>query len=463
MRRQLLCTLPLCLSAVATPLAAQRLYKIEIGGAGGYHLFDSSLQLGSSIGGAVRVGYWITGSVSVEAEGNFANPKTDSPLKKSVGTKTFGLWALGNFRAGRTTTAFLKGGVGRVGYGSCSSVSVPGSGPCGGANVLQGGAGVRIPLSPTLFMRYEGVVNRSLSSRKFSNATLQGGLSLMLGSQPLVDKDGDGVFDRYDQCEDTRIGALVDKRGCPNDLDRDGVPDGLDRCPNTQEGATVDGAGCTTDTDDDGVLEGLDQCPETPKGALIDSRGCPTDSDTDGVFDGLDRCQLTPPGAIVDELGCPGDADNDGVFDGLDQCAGTELGVPTDAKGCPVAPPPTPLDSVSGEQTWVLPGEVWEFRSAVLSPEGFIALDSVVATLKAVPDARVAIHAFSQDRLVPADNTRLSRRRADVVRDYFASQGIAVSRITAVGRGSQTLIVPDTTEAARITNRRVEIRVTRKQ
>ncbi len=460
--RQLLGTVPLCLSVLATPLAAQRLYKFEISGAGGYHHFDSKLQLASSVGGAFRFGYWITGSFSVEAEGNFASPKTDTPLKKSVGTKTFGLWGLSNIRAGKATTVFLKGGIGHVGYGSCPSTSVPGAGPCGGANVLQGGAGIRIPLSPTIFMRYEGVVNRSLSSRKFTNTTLQGGLSLMMGSQPLLDSDRDGVFDRFDQCGDTRIGALVDKRGCPNDLDRDGVPDGLDRCPNTQEGATVDGAGCTTDTDDDGVLDGLDRCPDTPKGALIDASGCPTDSDNDGVFDGLDRCQLTPPGATVDELGCPGDADNDGVFDGLDQCAGTELGVATDAKGCPVAPPPTPLDSLTGEQVWVMPGEVWEIRGAVLSPEGFITLDSIVTTLKAVPDARVAINAFAHDRLVPADNTRLSRRRAEIIRDYIASQGVAVSRITAVGRGSQTLIVSDTTEAARATNRRVEIRVTRK-
>jgi len=462
MRRPLLCTLTLCLTTLAAPLAGQRLYKIEVSGAGGYHLFDSKLQLASSIGGAVRLGYWITGSVSVEGEGNFASPKTDTPLKKTVGTKTFGLWALGNFRAGRNTTVFIKGGFGHVGYGSCPSVSVPGSGPCGGASLLQGGAGIRVPLNPTLFMRYEGVVNRSLGNRKFSNAAVQAGLSLMLGSQPLTDADGDGVFDRYDQCADTRIGALVDKRGCPSDLDRDGVPDGLDRCPNTQEGATVDGAGCTTDTDEDSVLDGLDQCPNTPKGALIDSRGCPTDGDQDGVFDGIDRCQLTPPGATVDELGCPGDADNDGVFDGLDRCPDTQLGVATDARGCPAAPPPTPLDSVTGEQTWILPGEVWELRGAVLAPEGFVILDSMLATVKAVPDARIMVNAFAHDRLVPSDNTRLSRRRADVIKDYLVSQGIPVTRITAAGKGSQTLIVQDTTETARIINRRVEIRVTRK-
>jgi hypothetical protein len=254
----------------------------------------------------------------------------------------------------------------------------------------------------------------------------------------------------------------VNKSGCPTDLDRDGVFDGLDRCPNTQEGATVDEAGCTVDTDDDGVLDGLDQCPDTPKGALIDSRGCPTDADGDSVFDGIDRCQLTPPGATVDELGCPGDADNDGVFDGLDRCPDTQPGVPTDARGCPARPQAPVLDSLTTEQTWVVPGTVWQLRGAALSPEAYPVLDSVVTTLTADTTTRVVVHGFAQDRLVPSDNTRLSRRRAEVVRDYLVSNGVKVTRITAVGRGSQTLIVSDTTETARTINRRVEIHVTRK-
>jgi outer membrane protein OmpA-like peptidoglycan-associated protein len=45
------------------------------------------------------------------------------------------------------------------------------------------------------------------------------------------------------------------------------------------------------------------------------------------------------------------------------------------------------------------------------------------------------------------------------VRDYLVNKGIDVSRITALGRGSKVLIVADTTEGARIINRRVEIRV----
>jgi outer membrane protein OmpA-like peptidoglycan-associated protein len=414
------------------------------------------------VGGAVRAGYWFHTPFSFEAAGTFSSPTTNTSLKKGVSAKTIGFWLLDNFRIGTTNTVFLKAGYGRINFGACPSVSVPGSGPCGAANMLQGGLGTRISLNPTLFMRYEVEVSRGLTALKFSNVSLQGGVSLMLGSKPLLDTDGDGVFDRYDRCPETRLGALVDKRGCPADQDSDGVPDGLDRCPNTAEGATVDGAGCPQDSDGDSVLDGLDKCTDTPKGALVDSTGCPSDTDSDGVLDGLDRCPMTPAGATVDPLGCPGDGDGDGVLDGLDKCPDTPLGARVEPDGCASTQQVlAPEDTLAAELRWQLPGTVWQFRGAVLAAEAFPVLDSVVATLRVSPKAVVEVEGFAQDRLVPTDNTLLSKRRAEVVRGYMVDKGIEVRRITIFGRGSSTLIVADTTEGARIINRRVEIRVTR--
>jgi hypothetical protein len=454
-------SLIIALSTLSAPVAAQRLYRLELSGAGGYNLFDGKLELGSTFGAAGRLGYWIYGPLSLEVEGMFSKPTTTTALKEKVSVSSIGGWVLGNFPIGNRASFFLKGGYGHTSFGTCPTVSVPGSGPCGSADVLQAGAGTRISLTPTILMRYEVAASRSLTTLKFTNAVVQGGLSLMIGSKPLVDNDGDGVYDRYDSCPGSRLGALVDKRGCPTDRDADGVPDGVDRCPNTPEGATVDAAGCTMDTDGDGYLDGLDQCPDTPKGALVDARGCPSDADGDGVLDGLDRCPLTPAGATVDALGCPGDSDNDGVLDGLDRCPDTKVGATVDASGCATEPAPAPADSIQAERVWVLPGSIWALRGSVLSSPALPALDSVIGVLKAEPRATAEVNAFAQDRLVPTDNTRLSQRRANVIRDYLVSQGVEVSRVTAVGRGSQTLIVSDTTEAARTTNRRVEIRVTR--
>lgn len=442
------------------PLLAQRQYRLELSGAGAYNGYDSKTDLAGAFGIAGRLGYWIAGPLGVEVEGTYANPKTDTPLQKRVKVSTFGGWLLGNFPLGTGASFFLKAGYGSQSYGKCPAVSIPGSGPCGAAGVLQGGAGLRVALTPTLFMRYEGAFNRSTTTLKFSNYSLQGGLSLMLGSRPIVDSDGDGVNDRDDSCAATRLGALVDKKGCPTDQDSDGVPDGIDRCPNSVPGATPDEVGCTRDSDGDGYLDGLDECPDTPQGALVNGRGCPSDGDGDGVFDGLDRCQDTPAGATVDGLGCPGDADNDRVFDGLDRCPETPIGAPVDVSGCPTEPLPDTTATPTG-RTWVLPGAVWQFRGSALAESALPALDSIAALLQADPTLTAEINGFAHDRLVPNDNTRLSQRRAEVVRNYLIGKGIPVSRVTAIGRGSDPLLINDTTDEARTTNRRVEIRVSR--
>lgn len=171
---------------------------------------------------------------------------------------------------------------------------------------------------------------------------------------------------------------------------------------------------------------------------------------------------MTPAGATVDPLGCPGDGDGDGVLDGLDKCPDTPPGARVEPDGCASTQQVlAPEDTLATELRWQLPGTVWQFRGAALAPEALPVLDSVVATLKVSPRAVAEVEGFAQDRLVPTDNTRLSKRRAEVVRDYIVDKGIEVRRITIFGRGSSTLIVADTTEGARIINRRVEIRVTR--
>lgn len=88
------------------------------------------------------------------------------------------------------------------------------------------------------------------------------------------------------------------------------------------------------DSDGDGVLDKFDQCPNTPKGAGVDTKGCPLDSDGDGVYDYLDKCPGTPSGMQVDNVGCPLDSDGDGVLDADDQCPGTPKGAKVNAQGC---------------------------------------------------------------------------------------------------------------------------------
>ncbi len=57
------------------------------------------------------------------------------------------------------------------------------------------------------------------------------------------------------------------------------------------------------DEDNDLIYDGWDECPGTPLGARVDSLGCPVDSDMDGVPDYKDEEMFSRNGAFVNDLG----------------------------------------------------------------------------------------------------------------------------------------------------------------
>ncbi|MEP7325763.1 MAG: OmpA family protein, partial [Gemmatimonadota bacterium] len=494
---------------------AQREYRFEAGVAGAYTSFGNSTELGGSVGGMGRLGFWVwRNRMTLEIEAGVASPKSSNGTGVTVTTLEGA--ALYNLPLGLYSSLYLKGGYGMVGYGSCPQNVAP-STICGSSNALLGGIGARIALSPTMMLRTEAIISRS-SSPSFSNFAMGAGISLMLRSRSLTDSDGDGVYDRYDRCSNTPVGAIVDGRGCPSDADQDGVFDGVDRCPQSPAGAQVDPVGCPQDADRDGVLDGIDKCPETPAGATADRTGCPSDTDKDGILDGLDRCSSTPAGATVDRLGCPGDLDNDRVLDGIDRCPDTPAGTivnafgcpPTidvdrdgvpdasdlcpntppgsrvDQWGCPVAAPDTTRPAAPRDTTrpaaprdttpapsaipaaagppgaanpgsWTVPGTAFEYRSRKLNPEASPQLDSIVAVLVAHPELKVEIVGNAQDRLPPAESLKLSTDRAQAIRLYLISKGVHDAQLSIRGRGANNLLTQDTTDEARTRNRRTEI------
>lgn len=461
---------------LVTPLAAQRpTYRVELSAGAGLHHFDTQTTLADAFGLAGRLGYWVWGPVSLEGEVAWARPRTKTVLRQRVSTTTFAGWLLLNGRIGDNNSVFVRGGYGNTTYGSCADIAVPGSGPCGNSGVLQGGVGARLGLTRNLLLRSDLTINRSLTTLKFSNLTAQSGLSLMLGSSG-------------------------------RDEDRDGVPDGKDRCPRTAGGTTVDRQGCTLDADRDGVGDRFDRCPETPRGLPVDIAGCPSDGDRDGVPDGLDRCVDTPRDVPVDARGCPAapapapapaPAARDTLQPGSRSAEPARDSAPPVAKPLPQVTPPAPARDTArapvvrdttprvrdtlpkrrdttvtrpapstpptarvADRTWVVPGEVWTFRAAILDPAAFPVLDSVAAILKADPTATAEVIGHAYDKLIPADDVRLSQYRAEAVRSYLTFKGVPVSRVTAVGRGSRPLIDRGTSDAAQARNRRVEIRIT---
>jgi hypothetical protein len=147
----------------------------------------------------------------------------------------------------------------------------------------------------------------------------------------IADKDGDGVPDESDQCNNP-LCNLVDDQGCPLDSDGDGVNDCEDRCPG--ELGDRESRGCPYgDDDEDGVSNDIDQC-SNPDCTIVDETGCPKDSDGDGIIDCQDDC----PQESGDRkhFGCPErDSDEDGVIDDEDRCFNPDCSM-VDERGCPV-------------------------------------------------------------------------------------------------------------------------------
>ncbi len=469
------------LSAVPALCIAQHTHQFEIGGFGSYTRYDRAFALDKQIGGGGRLGYFFSRAVGIEFEMGYQQPTPYAGGNNATATLASGSLVLntGNER----NLLYILGGYTRLEFGDRPGYSFS-------DNAVHGAIGDRLFFGDRVALRIEGRAIYSPSTR-FSSGNWAGhitgsaGLSIFTGSSALRDADLDGVADRKDACPGTPVGAVVDARGCPSDSDRDGVYNGLDACPNTVEHAEVDARGCPKDTDGDGVYDGIDKCPGTMTGARVDAQGCPTDSDRDGVPDGPDQCPNTPAGATVDTTGCPVDSDHDGVADGIDKCPntpprtevdsagcqrasdadgdgiddtkdkcpGTAAGTRVDAAGCPIL-------FTEAKTPVVLRGVTFETGRSALKPDSYTILDIVAASLVANPDIKIEIGGHTDATGASATNLRLSQARADAVRAYLASKGVAPERMVAKGYGPSQPVAPNTTATGRAQNRRVELRQT---
>lgn len=194
------------------------------------------------------------------------------------------------------------------------------------------------------------------------------------------------------------------------------------------------------DSDGDGVVDGKDKCPGTPAGRKVNADGCELDSDGDGVVDGLDKCPGTPAGRKVNADGCEIDTDGDGLVDGVDKCPTVYAKT---ADGCP---PPLVLEGVE-----------FDYDKATLRPEAPAILDKTADSLQHWANANIEVAGHTDNRGSDDYNMKLSQQRAETVRDYLISKGIAADRLTAKGYGETKPVADNATEEGRFKNRRVEL------
>jgi outer membrane protein OmpA-like peptidoglycan-associated protein len=178
------------------------------------------------------------------------------------------------------------------------------------------------------------------------------------------------------------------------------------------------------------------------------------DGDGDGVADHLDRCPNTPWGSKVDSIGCPKgpvaarltrkktdrlDADKDGVLDPLDKCPQTPRTAAVDEKGC-----------------WATAEILFDFDSAIIKPQFHPALADAITVLQNNPDLKIEIQGNTDNTGPESYNKMLSEKRAQAVKEYMISKGIASDRLKAVGFGASRNVASNENEAGRALNRRID-------
>jgi len=108
---------------------------------------------------------------------------------------------------------------------------------------------------------------------------------------------------------------------------------------------------------------------------------------------------------------------------------------------------------------WVLVGVNFANNSSKLTCESYPILFDAAKTLLKNPDLKVEIQGYCDINASVDYNKKLSQRRAETVKDYLVSKGVAASRLTAVGYGKTDYVADNKSAEGRAENRRVEFKI----
>ena len=158
-----------------------------------------------------------------------------------------------------------------------------------------------------------------------------------------------------------------------------------------------------------------------------------------------------------------GDDDADGVANKFDKCPGTTSGTIVDGAGCtlPERKPDVKV-YVTEEDRKVVREAIsnleFDLGKSTIRDHSFPSLDRV-ANLLVSKNFSLKLAGHTDNTGSPALNLRLSKERAEAIRQYLSSKGANASRIEATGYGQNQPIATNKTAAGRQQNRRVEFTI----
>ena len=115
------------------------------------------------------------------------------------------------------------------------------------------------------------------------------------------------------------------------------------------------------------------------------------------------------------------------------------------------------LDALNRDGYVMLRGIQFDTGKDVIKPESEPLLGEIRNLLSANPQLRLSVEGHTDNVGASAANLALSKRRADAVRAWLVSKGVASARLSSQGFGDAKPVADNRTEDGRAKNRRVEL------
>ncbi len=396
------------LTLAAAPMVAQEKGTFEIGGFGRYTKFTKAYELrkpdDNRIGGGARLGLFVANNVAIELDGSFTptdlagnQPNVPSTTgKRSVPLQylPFHLQAVYNAPLSKGISLMLGAGPG---YTKLRK------GINQGAVSVGGMAGLRLRPWNWLNFRLEGTA--------------------------------DVLPNGYGEGSNTYLGAqlgasLLFGGGCDHSKDMIGIhPASANLTPGQTQQFTAESWYCgkadmvTYSTSGPGTIDATSGMYTSA------GEGCATVTATSKkgkLTSSANVCAKTPPPPA-----------------------------PVQPPPAPAPPPPPP---VAPRYTFELASVNFRFDHSDLTKGGMDTLNTVATTLQGHPEVNVDVVGHTDWVGTNAYNMKLSQARAETVRKYLITKGVAADRIMVKWRGEEEPTATNDTAEGRAKNRRAEIK-----